>query len=384
MAEAERDQKTEDATPKKRQDSARKGDVLASRELSAALAIGFGTAWLALAGGWAMRLWAQMLGEGLRLDPQLMRDFDIGAQVVMLMKLALLPLATLMATSLLAAFLGPVLLGAMGFRGAALRPKLSRIDPLAGLKRIFGLQGVIELGKAIAKALLLGVIIYQAIADDMGRIISAGTGSAPAAAALAGSLIIKLLIALTLGLIVIAALDVPLQFRQRQVRLRMTKQEVRDEHKESEGASELKQAMRARQHAILAGSARKAVTEASVILTNPTHFAVALRYRPGEDTAPVMVARGRGAAAQAIRDLGTQNQIPTLDYPQLTRALYFTTRPGQPIAHDLYLAVATVLAFVFNLDAAAAASSAKPDVEVPPAKRFDASGRVASDAGSAP
>ena len=88
MAEAERDQKTEDATPKKRQDSARKGDVLASRELSAALAIGFGTAWLALAGGWAMRLWAQMLGEGLRLDPQLMRDFDIGAQVVMLMKLA--------------------------------------------------------------------------------------------------------------------------------------------------------------------------------------------------------------------------------------------------------------------------------------------------------
>jgi flagellar biosynthetic protein FlhB len=158
-------------------------------------------------------------------------------------------------------------------------------------------------------------------------------------------------------------------------RLRMSKQEVRDEHKQTEGSPELKGAIRRRQHEVLRGSARSAVAEATVILTNPTHFAVALRYRPGEDAAPVVVARGRGATAEAIRELAKESTVPILSYPQLARALYFTTRTGHVIREDLYMSVAAVLAFVFNLDAALASGGAQPPVDVPAGARFDEKGR---------
>ena len=158
----------------------------------------------------------------------------------------------------------------------------------------------------------------------------------------------------------------------------MSKQEVRDENKQTEGSPDLKAAIRRRQHEVLRGSARSAVVEATVVLTNPTHFAVALRYRPGVDAAPIVVARGRGATAQAIRELAGENEVPVLSYPQLARAIYFTARTGQVIRDDLYLAVATVLAFVFNLDAIVASGGVQPPIEVPPEARFDQNGKAAT------
>jgi flagellar biosynthetic protein FlhB len=155
----------------------------------------------------------------------------------------------------------------------------------------------------------------------------------------------------------------------------MSKQEVKDEHKQNEGSPELKAAVRRRQHEVLRGSARSAMAEATVVLTNPTHFAVALRYRLGEDAAPIVVARGRGATAQAIRELAQEGTIPVLSYPQLARAIYFTTRTGHVIREDLYLAVAAVLAFVFKLDAALGEDAAPPEIVVPAAARFDETGR---------
>jgi flagellar biosynthetic protein FlhB len=133
-------------------------------------------------------------------------------------------------------------------------------------------------------------------------------------------------------------------------------------------------AVRRRQQEVARNSARAAVAEATVVLTNPTHFAVALRYRPGQDIAPIVVARGRGATADAIRELAAEQRVPVLSYPQLTRALYFTARTGQVIRDDLYMAVATVLGFVFNLDTALAAGNRPPGVDVPPGARFDARG----------
>jgi flagellar biosynthetic protein FlhB len=181
---------------------------------------------------------------------------------------------------------------------------------------------------------------------------------------------------MALALAVIALIDVPAQIFQRAGRLRMSKQEVKDESKQTDGSPELKAAVRRRQHEVLRGSARSAVAEATVVLTNPTHFAVALRYRPGEDGAPVVVARGRGATAQAIRELAAEKEVPVLSYPQLTRAIYYTARTGQVIREDLYLAVATVLAFVFNLDAVLAEGGQQPSVDVPPGARFDEKGRA--------
>jgi flagellar biosynthesis protein FlhB len=158
----------------------------------------------------------------------------------------------------------------------------------------------------------------------------------------------------------------------------MTLHEVKEEHKETEGSPETKQMARQRRHEILGHSARRAVGEATVVLTNPTHFAVALRYRPGIDAVPMVVARGRGETAQAIKQLARDAAVPLLDYPQLTRAIYFTTRAGQPVSSDLYLAVATILAFVFNLDRAMAEGTTPPEIAVPPDKAFDERGRRAS------
>jgi flagellar biosynthetic protein FlhB len=180
--------------------------------------------------------------------------------------------------------------------------------------------------------------------------------------------------ALALG--AIAGIDLPVQIIRRNARLRMTKQEIKDEHKESDGSPEMKGHIRGKQRAMLNASARKAIKEATVILTNPTHFAVALRYRPGFDAAPVVLAKGVDETAQAIRELANDNAVPMLSYPQLTRAIYYTSRPGEIIREDLYIAVATILAFVFNLDRAMAEGVSQPVIEVPPAARFDADGKI--------
>jgi flagellar biosynthetic protein FlhB len=156
----------------------------------------------------------------------------------------------------------------------------------------------------------------------------------------------------------------------------MTKQEVRDEHKESEGSPELKGHIRRKQFEVLNGSTRKAVAEASVILTNPTHFAVALRYRPGQDAAPVVVARGCDAIAAAIRAFADEKGVPVLQYPELARAVYFTSRAGQIVDEGLYMAVATVLAFLFRVENRMASEMDRPFITVPENLRFDADGKT--------
>jgi flagellar biosynthesis protein FlhB len=180
------------------------------------------------------------------------------------------------------------------------------------------------------------------------------------------------------GLAILAGIDVPIQFIRRNARLKMSKQQIKEELRQSEGAPELKAHLRQRQHEVHMGSARKALSEATVVLVNPTHFSIALRYRPGVDPAPVVVARGRGETALAIRKLASEKAVPILEYPQLTRAIYFTSRAGQTISEDLYLAVATILTFVFNIERAIADGTPQPVVDVPEVKRFDADGRTQS------
>jgi len=189
-----------------------------------------------------------------------------------------------------------------------------------------------------------------------------------------GKVFIFAVLVMALALTVIAGIDIPAQIFQRGSRLRMTKQEIKDEAKQTEGSPEMRGAIRRKQMDMIKGSARTAIAEASVVLTNPTHFAVALRYRPGFDAAPIVVARGRGATAEAIRELANESAVPILAYPELTRAIYYTTRAGQVIREDLYLAVATVLAFVFNIDTAIAEGITQPNIDVPGGVRYDENG----------
>ena len=188
-----------------------------------------------------------------------------------------------------------------------------------------------------------------------------------------GGTLTTLMIVMSMGLVAIALLDVPLQMFQRMKKLRMSKQEQKDEHKESEGNPEVKAQIRSRQHAMLSRSTRGAVAEAHVVLTNPTHFAVALRYDRGRDQVPVVVAKGRGATALAIRELAGEMAVPILEYPMLARAVYYTSRETQEVRDDLYMAIATVLAFVFNLNAAAGGAPLPP-IDVPAGARFDENG----------
>ncbi|MBJ7441145.1 MAG: flagellar biosynthesis protein FlhB [Sphingopyxis sp.] len=371
----EQDQKTEQPTPKKLSDSAREGDVLMSRELATALMMLAAAGWIVAAGGWFVQSAGDLLRRGLTLSATDIADFAPAEALMRNGTEILLPLASLFALALGAAVAGPALLGSFGWRGKALHFKGNRMNPMTGLKRMFGLQGATELGKALAKVLLLGTIGYWLVKGSLPAIMTMASTDLLAAIGLAGQAIGHAMLVLAGGLVVIALIDVPVQWLQRNKRLMMSKQEIKEEMRQSDGAPELKQAQRQRAHEMLSGSARKAVSDATVVLTNPTHFSVALRYRPGVDAAPVVVARGRGDVALSIRELARGANVPLLEYPQLTRAIYFTARAGRVIPEELFVAVATVLAFVFQLERMVAEGAAPPVVDVPPTHHFDPDGR---------
>lgn len=368
-------EKTEKPTPKKLQDAAKKGDILQSKELATALVVMAGIGWIAVTGPSVVDSLSQMLVEALRFRREDITDFAPAARGMSLLTGIALPVGGILLATTLAAIAGPAILGSLGFRPGAFAPKASKLNPAAGLKRMFGMQGLIELLKSIAKVGLLGSIGVWVIWDRLTAIIGLGkAGVAPAMSDL-GNMFIMTCLIMAGGLFVIAGIDVPSQIMQRSKRLGMSKQDIKDEHKESEGSPELKGQIRRRQFEVLSGSARQAVAESSVIITNPTHFAVALRYKPGQDAAPVVVAKGCDAIAAAIRELADQNGVTVLQYPDLARAIYFTSRPGHVVNEGLYMAVATVLAFVFRVENRMASEMDRPFINVPDDLRFDADGR---------
>jgi flagellar biosynthesis protein FlhB len=374
----DKDQQTEAPTAKRKADAVKEGDVLSSKELATAVMMLAGAAWLVALGGWFFSASKALLKGGLSLDLSNPDRFEPLDSILGPLMHMMAPFFGLLLLSVVAALAAPAMLGSLGMRSKAMAFKASRINPLAGLKRIFGMQGVIELVKATAKVVALGYAGYWIISSDVASLPGLAATDVATAVGHIGDKIVLTVAVLSAGLLLIAGIDVPVQFLRRNQRLRMSKQQMKEEMRQSDGAPELKQAMRARQQELLMSSARKGMADASVVLTNPTHFAVALRYRPGLDAAPVVVARGRGDVALAIKALAKENIVPTLEYPQLTRAIYFTTRTGKAVAEDLYVAVAAILAFVFRLENALANDVAKPVVDVPPAKRFDADGRRAA------
>ncbi|WP_454885214.1 EscU/YscU/HrcU family type III secretion system export apparatus switch protein [Sphingomonas oryzagri] len=374
MAEGDSGEKTEAPTAKRLRESAEKGDVLQSKELGGALVMIVGAGWMALGGPLLMQALAELLRGSLSFGRDAIDTFQPGQAVEARLAGLALPLGLLFAATIAAAIGAPALLGSFGFRWGAIAFKADRVNPLSGIKRIFGTQGLIELVKAIAKIAVMGAIGWWLLRSRLPMITTMGRNDIVSNMADVGHTFVFAVIVMAMGLVLIAGVDVPVQIVRRLARLRMTKQEVKEEYKQTEGSPELKGAVRRRQMETARRSARTQMADASVVLTNPTHFAVALRYRPGQDAAPVVVARGRGATADAIRALAEEFDVPMLRYPQLARAIYFTTRAGQVIREDLYVAVATVLAFVFNIDRAMAEGRTQPDIDVPGEARFDENG----------
>lgn len=368
-------EKTLAPTEKRRREAARKGDVLRSRELATAVAVLVGAAWLRFAGPWLFDRMAGALRQGLTWDRAALDNFAPGAMLLTLAGAVLVPVLTLAIGVALAVTASQLAFADGRWLGGNLAPKASRIDPAAGLKRMFGAAGWIEVGKGVLKLGLLGAMAWFWGASHLAALFGLGRGAALGGQlALAWQALTGLLLVLAVGLALIALIDVPVQWLRRFLRLRMSQQEVRDEHKESEGSPERKAAIRQRQRQFASGAVAKAMREAQFVLTNPTHFAVAMAYDPARAAAPIVLAKGRGDKAAAMKLLAAELGVPTMEYPALARSVYFTTRENQVIREELYAAVAAVLAFVLSLRRGERPSA--PPVEVPVALRFDAEGRL--------
>lgn len=366
-------EKTEAPTQKRRDKAREDGQILRSKDLAAALVMMAGIAWLMFAGPTLLGACKAVMATSFQFTHADVEDFEPFRPLLEAGWKVIPSLASLFAVTIVATIASQAGLGSLQFNPKAVAPKPSKLNPASGLKRIFGMQGWTELGKSLLKVVLLGAIggylLWSSSHATLGLVQSDLNG----AIGYLGGTFITILLVMGFGLVLIAGFDVPIQIVQLMSKLKMTKQEVKDEHKESEGNPEAKAHMRAKQREMSHRAVRAAVQEAHVILTNPTHFAVALRYDRGRDEVPVVVAKGRGATALAIRELAGEFATPILEYPQLARALYYTSREGQEVRADLYQAIAVVLAFVFGLNAGAG-GTAQPSVEVPTTARFDENG----------
>ncbi|KQN92378.1 flagellar biosynthesis protein FlhB [Sphingomonas sp. Leaf231] len=364
--------KTEAPTQKRRDDAREKGDVLKSRDLGTALVVLAGISWMTFFGPELLAACREVMAASFSFGRADVEDFQPWRPLIQAGWKLAPPLATLFAITIGAAVASQAGLGSLGFNAGLLAPKASRINPGSGLKRIIGMQGWIELGKSLLKVTLLGTIGAWMLWQTAHFSFGLASSNLPVALAGLGSTLTHVLMVMAMGLMAIAMVDVPTQIMQLLRKLRMTKQEVKDEHKESDGNPEMKGHMRMKQRELLSGGMTKALDQAHVVLTNPTHFAVALRYDRGRDEVPVVVAKGRGAMALAIREAAGARALPILEYPALARAVYYTSREGQEVRDDLYMAIATVLAFVFGLNAEAGGT--QPPIEVPTTARFDENG----------
>ncbi|RKF41708.1 flagellar biosynthesis protein FlhB [Paraburkholderia fungorum] len=350
MAEDSDLEKTESATPRRLQKAREEGQIVRSRELStfALLAAGF-------FGAWGM---SSHIGEHLQAMLRASFTFDhatvfetrrmmIGAGAASREGLsALLPI---LAFTGAAALLAPMALGGWQFSSKGLEPKFNRLNPIEGLGKIFSINGPVQLGMSFAKTLVVGGIGGTAIWHRREEILALATQ--PIQLALANTVhLIAVCCGMTVaGMFVVAALDVPYQLWQFHKKLRMTKEEVKREHRESEGDPHVKGRIRQQQRAIARRRMMTNVPKADVVVTNPTHFAVALQYTDGEMRAPKVVAKGVNLVAARIREIAAENNVPLLEAPPLARALYHNVELNREIPGPLYGAVAEVLAWVYQL-----------------------------------
>lgn len=372
MAEQE-GEKTFAPTDKRKRDAAKNGDVLRSRDLATAVGVLVGAVWLKFAGPWLFDSLQDTLRAAFTLDRAAIEDFAPNKLLTGALVAVLPPVFMLGGLVLAGSVFSQIGMSDGRWNAGNLAPKASRINPMSGLKRMFGAQGWIELAKGLAKLILLGAIAYSWTKGELLRLIGLGHGEIHGQLVQAWDAITSLAFALAAGLMIIALIDFPIQWVRRFLRLRMTLQEIKDEHKESEGSPEQKAAIRGRQRQMAMGAMQGAMAKAQFVITNPTHFSVALTYDPDLAPAPVVLAKGRGEKALAMRQLAAELGLPTIEIPPLARSVYFTTRENQMIREDLYSAIAAVLAFVMSLKRGD--NPQLPPIDLPVHLQFDADGR---------
>ncbi len=361
MAEHSDQERTERATPKRLEEARKEGRVPRSQELTTSVVLlAAGTALLFLGGRVGQALAAAMR-EGLDLTRAEALD---EAQLLPALSAALfhagLACLPIFGIVVLAVLVAPLAIGGWNVSGKPLVPDFKRLDPLAGIGRMFSARGVIELAKALAKFALVALVAAWLLWRSAGELMALGGQSPEAAIAHSTRLVGTTVLALAGALLAIAAIDVPYQLWRHASELRMSREEVRQEAKESDGSPEVKGRIRQVQQALARGRMMQDVPTADVIVTNPTHFAVALRYDERRSRAPVVVAKGTDLIAARIREIGREHGVTIVEAPPLARALHRSVDIGGEIPAALYAAVAQVLTYVYQLRAARRSGATPP------------------------
>lgn len=369
MSQDNHQERTETATPKRLEQAREKGQVARSRELNTMVMLVSGAAGLMFFGPALMQTLVQVMRASFQFSrEQIFDPAAPGRSLIEALGQALGGMAPLFAVLLVAAVVSSVAVGGLNFSTQALAPNLGRLNPVQGLKRLFHWRGAAELAKSVLKFGLIGAIAVWWLWTHVGEFMALGEESLESGAMHAASLIAWSFLVMGAATILIAAVDVPLQLWSHARELRMTRQEVKDEMKEIEGRPEVRARVRRKQRELASRRMMQEVPKADVIVTNPTHFAVALRYDPERMRAPKVVAKGADLMALAIRRLGEAHRVPVFEAPPLARALYWNAGLDQEIPTELYLAVAQVLAYVFQLrhpQPGAAAPVRPTDLPVP-------------------
>ena len=350
MSENDSQERTESPTPKRLEDARKKGQVPRSIDLGAAAVTLAATGALFMFGASAAEGLMRMLVDGLQV-----RGSELAQDDVMLRQLgdsgslALMAIVPLFAAMFVAAVASPALIGGWTFSSEALSFKPERLDPVRGIGRMFSVRSVVELLKSIAKFALIAGIAVLVIRSQLAEIGALATQSIGPAIVEAGRITLYALLAMAAGLGIIAAIDAPFQLWQHTKELRMSMQEIREEMKESEGSPETRSRIRQMQQTLARRRMLQDVPKANVVITNPTHYAVALRYDEKQDLAPVVLAKGSDEIAARIREVAREHGVPLVSAPPLARAIFRHVDIGRQIPHALFVAVAQVLTYVWQL-----------------------------------
>ncbi|TQV86699.1 flagellar biosynthesis protein FlhB [Aliikangiella coralliicola] len=350
MAETDSGERSEQATPKRLKEAREKGQVARSRELT--------TAMLLMMASVSLYSFSSSMGTGFAnvatraFSPDRKNIFTSNQMIASLGELlgdVLLSVAPFFLLLFSIALLSPLLTGGLAFSSKAMAPKANRMSPAKGFKRMFGMHALMELVKALAKVSVVFLVGYLVIIQVFPELIQLGQGEAEAGIGRAMDLVTRSFFLISLSLLVIALIDVPYQIWNHAKQLKMTKQEVKDEFKDTEGKPEVKGKIRQMQRELAQSRMMEAIPDADVVVTNPEHYSVALKYDAIRSSAPIVVAKGVDVIAMQIRKVAIANDVAILPVPPLARALYHTTEIDQEVPHGLYLAVAQVLAYIFQM-----------------------------------
>ena len=352
MAESDGQEKTEQPTEQRLQKAREKGQIPRSKELGTAAVLLSGALGLMMFGDALGLAMTKMFARNFSFERELLFDPNtmmaaLGSSVLGIM----LPLLGFYAVVLVAALVGNSLLGGVNFSTQAMMPKLNKMSPAKGFKRMFGVQSMVELVKSIAKVVFIATLAISILWGQFDNILRLSNETLPTAMVDALALLLRMGLLLCMALLPIVAIDVPFQIWNHTRQLKMTLQEVKDEYKNTEGKPEVKGRIRQMQQEMANRRMMADVPEADVVIVNPTHYSVALRYdkfTPG--AAPKVVAKGVDEIALKIQEVAREYEVPIISSPALTRAIYHSTKIEQEIPDGLFVAVAQVLAYVFQLN----------------------------------